>query len=343
MRNVFDYLEYSFFTLFSKRGIRIIGSSILLDIIMSVVTLTIVYQSALFFGKEYWENGVENLNSLILQILLVILWVFTLGIINIWWKVTVIPLRSLESEEKSFNFNEDLSLVKKYFWYYLSYITWYSVFLLLWIILAIGWGALFWMAEKPLLIFLYESVLVWVLCVFQIWISLAWYNILINPVYWVEGLRAWYRLSNWIKWKLFKMIFVFSLVISLANGIITNLNSLIPSPDISEALNSLNTPTVSWEDLNWNNEASTIKMSKETPWLISGTPSEKRIPFQFNKESIEALIHIVQAFLPNISIFVILMSVEWVLATAMMQIFLMRLTMDVRTEIKPQKKEDNLN
>ncbi|GAB0175147.1 MAG: hypothetical protein HHAS10_10260 [Candidatus Altimarinota bacterium] len=331
MRNAFDYLEYSFFTLFSKKGIRIIGSSALVDAISSIITIILLYESVILLGKDYIENGTADIRNLILKALLVLLGLTTIGIINVGWKMIVIPIRSLENEQKKLDFSEDIALFKKYFGYYISYVTWYSVFLIIWILGAIGGGILFWMIEKPFLLFLYEVILFGALFFFQIGISLTWYNILIDPTYGIKGLKKGYQLSEGIKWQLFKIIFLFSLVISLASGVITNLNSLLPSPDTSQTLKSFDIKTVSGEAPDINNVF---------PSTESGSRSETAMPpLQITSQSIESIIRVIEILMPNISITFILMSLEGVLATAMMQIFLMRLTIDVRQDTELSRKK----
>ena len=73
MRNVFEYLEYSFFTLFSKRFGRIVGSSLLVDFVITLINGGILYFSLKIIGKSYIEDGSYDLMDTALKLLVILL------------------------------------------------------------------------------------------------------------------------------------------------------------------------------------------------------------------------------------------------------------------------------
>lgn len=304
MKNAFDYLEYWFFTLFSKRFLRIVGSSIFVDIFVSIVSAIILFTSLKYIWIKILENGVDNTMMLILQSLIILLWVMTIGIVTFGWKLIIIPLRSIENADKKMNLDEDFSLFSKYFPYFLSYITWYSLLLFLWIIFSLWWWIIFWMKEHYLLLFIFECIMLSLLIVAQTGLALAWYNTLLNPTYWLKSFSESLQLTNWKKWTIFKTIFLYSFVLSIATGVLSSMSSIFPTPDIRGKVDNIKQTTLSWE-----------KMSIAT-----------------GKDIFEETYPMIVNFLPYFSVFFILFRIESILSVAMMQIFLMRLTLDIRAK-----------
>lgn len=304
MRNVFEYLEYSFFTLFSKRFGRIVGSSIVVDILLSGISAIIFVITLQSIADRYTFGGNLDLRSTILEILILFLILLIIWCVNLWWRSILIPLRSIEWGEEKFQFRDDTQLFRKHISYYISYITWYSCILLLWIILtAIGWVGL-WYMEQYSLLSAYLLIMIIGLIILQIALTFTWYNSLLKPTYWLTAFRESITQTRGRKWQVFKIVFVFSFVVGLGSGVISSMNSILPPPKFENKLDFLSNTSLSWEK--W--------------WM------------KIEKEHIQRVLPTIEALLPNLSVFYFLIRIEWILSFAMIQIFLMRLTIDTRNE-----------
>lgn len=304
-KNAFHYIEYSFSKLFSKQFWNIIGSSLIVSFVMTlIISLWLIgwwyyiymQTPVSTFWDDIWLYGISS--ALISILLLSLLALLVRG-----WLAIIIPIRSIDPTE-NLDFIGDWNLYKNHIGRYFAYIFWYSL-IFLGLIASYPFLLILTSALNKYFGLLYGIVGIIMMLYMMTRMYFAWYHMLSEQSGSMKTFFVAQKLTKGKVWKIFWKVLLYSMIIWIGACLIESI------------MNILLSLVGGWHLA--NTIAESIQVNKENVGKMWG---DIRILFRENPDKM-VLIPI---------IFWIFYSASSVLSSAMFHIFYVRYYLDIREE-----------
>ena len=219
IKNVFEYLEYSFGLIFSERWYRFLRTPFFASLAIGFVSLVFIGISATVLLFLYQRN--RPIEILLIVGLLMLFIVLILGFVATSFSAIIIPYRSKYWDITSPSFADDILLWKRYISRYFVYVTYWSFLLfgiLLFLIAIVSLG--FFFLESGFLFFLLGVGALWFFAYSTVRFTFSWYHILFSEGKVWDLLLQSFHVLKWNVWNVFKKVFAFNFILWLWMSII---------------------------------------------------------------------------------------------------------------------------
>lgn len=221
--SLFSYLEYAATTLFSKRFLTIIGSSLILSFLSIWIYIVGIYSLVIYLREQFDILTIwDSISLIFLSVFLIFLLITTtIAILVRGWYAIIVPIRSIDVSKK-LDIIDDIKLYKKHILTYLGYITWYGM---IWITIILGYIILLILASAigPTAWWIWGIGGIWIIVYISTRMTISWYHMLSENSTSYKTLKWSIVMTHWRVWKIFSQIFGYALIIWLCSCLIESM------------------------------------------------------------------------------------------------------------------------